>query len=192
MQSARKVSLSLLATSLLTAISNATAQQSHSPAPAAQVEPVSVTPQRTTATYASWVLECESQPGPPPQKVCDIAQGTQTQVQGRTIPVTRVALMRQVKNQPLKLVVQVPVSITFSTNVRVQTADSEPGINAPFARCSPSGCFADFDIKDEVLKKFRAASGNGKISFADSTGNEIAVPLSFSGFNQAVEALLKE
>jgi invasion protein IalB len=37
-------------------------------------------------------------------------------------------------------------------------------VAAPFARCVPSGCFADFEVKDDTLKKFRAGSGGGKLS----------------------------
>ena len=39
--------------------------------------------------------------------------------------------------------------------------------------------------KDDVLKKFRTASGAGKLSFADAGGHDVSVPLSFNGFNQA-------
>ena len=46
--------------------------------------------------------------------------------------------------------------------------------------------------KDDVLKKFRTASGAGKLSFADAGGHDVSVPLSFNGFNQAFDALLKE
>ena len=85
-----------------------------------------------------------------------------------------------------------PVNVTFATSVRIQTGDADAGITAPFARCVPNGCFADFDIKDETLKKLRAASGAGKMSFADATGHDVSVPLSFNGFSQAYEALAKE
>jgi invasion protein IalB len=79
-----------------------------------------------------------------------------------------------------------------STRVRVQTADADPGIAVPFARCAPAGCFAEFDIKDDVLEKLRAASCNGKVTYADVGGHDVVVPLSFSGFDQAFEALAKE
>ncbi len=82
------------------------------------------------------------------------------------------------------------VNASFSTNVRIQTGDAEAGIAAPFARCTPNGCFADFDIKDDVLKKFRTATGAGKLFFADAGGNDVSVPLSFNGFNQAFDTLL--
>ncbi len=137
-------------------------------------------------------MQCETHAGPPPQKICDMAQISQVQVQGRQNPFSRVAVAHPVKAQPVKLVVQVPVNVAFSTSVRIQTGDGDPGIAAPFARCLPAGCFADFDLKEETLKKFRAAFGAGKLSFADAGGHDITVPLSFNGFGQAFDALAKE
>jgi len=81
-----------------------------------------------------------------------------TQVQGRNLPFSRVAIAHPVKGQPVRLVVQVPVNISFGTNVKIQTGDADTGIAVSFVRCTPNGCFADFDIKDDVLKKFRAAT----------------------------------
>ncbi len=152
--------------------------------------PQSEGPQRTTATYGDWIVQCETAAEQPRQKVCDMAQSTQ--VQGKNLPFSRVALAHPVKGQPVRLTVQVPVNVSLGTNVHIQTGDADPGIVAPFARCIPNGCFADFDIKDDVLKKFRAASGAGKVSFAEAGGHEVSVPFSFNGFNQAFDALLKE
>ena len=147
-------------------------------------------PQSTTATYADWIVQCQMQAGPPAEKICDMAQVTQ--IQGRNIPFSRVAVAHPTKGQPIKLVVQVPVNVSFATSVRIQTSDSDSGVAAPFARCLPNGCFADFEIKDDTLKKFNSNVGIGKLSFADGGGHELTVPLSFNGFKQAFEALEKE
>jgi invasion protein IalB len=150
-------------------------------------------PQQTTATYTDWVVQCQTQAGPPPQKLCDMAQVTQvTQGQGKGAPFSRVAIAHPLKGQPVKLVVQVPTNASFATSVRIQTGDDDPGLTAPFARCLPIGCFADFDMKEETLRKFRAASGAGKLSFADAGGHDVAVPMSFNGFGQAYDALERE
>jgi invasion protein IalB len=149
-------------------------------------------PQSTTATYGDWVVQCQTQAGPPPQKLCDMAQVAQAQVQGRTVPFSRIGIARPAKGEPVRFIVQVPVNVSFATNVRIQTADADPGIVAPFARCLPSGCFAEFDLKEEMLRKFRAAAAGGKLTFADAGGHEISAPVSFSGFAQALDALLKE
>lgn len=147
-------------------------------------------PQQTTATYDDWVVQCQTQSGTPPEKLCEMAQVTQ--VQGKNIPFSRVIIVRPTKGQPIKLIVQVPVNASFSANVRIQTSTSDSGLAAPFARCAPVGCFADFEIKENILKKLRAASGAGKLSFADAGGHDVAVPLSFKGFDNAFDALAKD
>jgi invasion protein IalB len=38
----------------------------------------------------------------------------------------------------------------------------------------------------------RAASGAGKLSFADAAGHDVSVPISFNGFAQALDALVRE
>ena len=147
-------------------------------------------PQSTTATYADWVVQCETRAVPPPEKVCDMAQVTQ--LQGRNVPFSRVSIARQVRGQPIKLILQVPVNVSFATNVHIQIGDIDSGIAAPFARCLPAGCFAEFELKDDSLRKFRAASGAGKLSFADAGGHDVVVPLAFNGFVQAFDALARE
>lgn len=188
-----------LALALLAASSvNAWAQQpkpaapaAHSPGAAPAGQPVvSNEPQRTTASYGDWVLQCVANNSPPPDEVCDIAQVTQ--VQGKGVPFSRVAVAHPDKGQPVKLIVQVPVNVSFSTQVHIQTSDDDPGLIAPFTNCNPAGCFAEFDLRDDLLKKLYAATGVGKVSFADAGGHTVAVPLSFNGFAQAFDALSKK
>jgi invasion protein IalB len=163
-------------------------QPMRAPAPTApgQIE----LPQSTTATYGNWVVLCQTRAGPPVEKVCDMAQVTQQQ--GSGAPFSRVAIGRTAKGQAAKLIVQVPVNASFAANVRVQVGDGDAGIAAPFARCLPSGCFVDFELKDDVLKKFRASSAAGKLTFADAGGHDVEVPISFNGFAQAFDALARE
>ena len=120
----------------------------------------SESPQRTTATYDDWVVQCETRTGPPPEKICDMAQVTQ--VQGRNTPFSRVAVVHPVKGQPAKLIVQVPVNASFAAPVRIAAGESDAGIASPFARCVPAGCFSEIELHEDVLRKFRAASGAGK------------------------------
>lgn len=162
------------------------------PRPAPTTTPATDTPQQTTATYGDWVVQCVARPNGDPGEACDMAQVTQAQVQGKSVPFSRVAIGLAEKGQLPKLVVQVPVNVSFATNVHIQTADDDPGMIAPFANCSPNGCFAIFELKDELLKKLRTAASTGKVSFADSGAHDISVPLSFNGFAQAYDALAKK
>ena len=144
-------------------------------------------PQQTTATYGDWVVQCVVNTSPPSEPVCDMAQVTQ--VQGKNLPFSRVAVARPEKGQPVKLIVQVPVNASFATQVHIQTSEQDPGIVAPFASCNPNGCFAEFDLKEDILKKLRDATGVGKLSFADAGRHDVTVPISFNGFAPAFDAL---
>ncbi len=164
-----------------------------SPAPhAAQAQAVAMSqePQRTTAAYADWVVACVTVPGRAPPKFCSMVQATQ--LPGKNEPFSRVAVSYPGRGQPSKLIVQVPVNASFATQVHIQTADSDPGIVSSFSRCLPAGCFAEFELKDDVRKKFGAAHGAGRVSFADAGGHNIIIPLSFNGFTEAFDALAKE
>jgi invasion protein IalB len=149
-------------------------------------------PQQTSATYEDWVVNCQMRPGPPAQRVCEMQQVTQAQVQGASRPFSRVVIPRPDKGQPVKLVVQVPVNVAFRTEVRIVTGDADPGLSAPFAQCVPSGCFAEFELKDETIKRLGAIAAPGKLTFADAGGREVSVPISFKGFTQAYDALVKD
>jgi invasion protein IalB len=149
-----------------------------------------VAQQNTTATYGDWVLQCVNEEGPPPRKLCEIAQVTQ--VQGKNIPFSRVAVGALVKGQPVKLVVQLPVNILLRERVSIQLSDTDAAISAPFDHCLPTGCFAEFELKDDILKKFYESEGPGKVTFKDATGRDIAIPLSFKGLRSAYDALSKE
>lgn len=73
------------------------------PGPALQ-PPSSDEPQRTTATYGDWVVQCVTNANPPAVEVCDMAQVTQ--LQGKNIPFPRVGVAHPDKGQPVKLIVQ--------------------------------------------------------------------------------------
>jgi invasion protein IalB len=165
-------------------------------APAAQAAPVvqpgqaaqSNSPQRTTATYEDWIVQCEAQTGSTPTRICEMTQVTQ--FQGK--PFTRIAILRPIKDQARRIIVQVPVNASFSTHVRVQINEADQGLDSPFTRCTPNGCFAELELKDETLRKFRSATGPGKLSFADAAGQNVSVPVSVNGFSPAFDALVAE
>jgi invasion protein IalB len=160
------------------------------PVPQTTAAPSVQTPQRTTATYEAWVLRCDIQPGPPPQKACEIAQ--LAQVAGQPNPISRVAIGRPVNAEAVRLQIQLPVNVSFVVGVKVQTDDKDPGLLVPFRRCVPAGCFAEADLHEDSLKRFRASIEPGKMTFKDAGEHDTVIPLSFKGFDQAYEALLKQ
>jgi invasion protein IalB len=150
-------------------------------------------PQRTTATYEDWTIRCETQPAAPPQparKSCEMFQATQ--VQGQPQPVTQIAIGRAVKTEPFRLVMQVPVNLWLASGVKLVYDDKQPPLSGAFKRCLPIGCFADVDLADDMVKRLRSRTDPGRLEFKDATQRNVNIPVSFKGFSQAYDALLKE
>jgi invasion protein IalB len=147
------------------------------------------TPQQTTATYEDWIVRCETQAGLPPRKSCEMVQYTQVQGQG---VISQVAVGQPVKGQPIKLVIQVPNGIWLPTGVKLITGTQDSGLFATFKRCLPAGCFADVEVRDDAIKKFRAMSEPGQLQFKDGNLKDVSLPVSFKGFGTAFDALAKE
>jgi invasion protein IalB len=135
-------------------------------------------------------VRCEVVAGPPQQKNCDMEQ--LAQVQGQANPISRVAIPLPQKGEPPKLFIQLPINVSFTVQIKVTTNDKDAGITTPFRRCVPAGCFAEIELKDDLQKKFRGSTEAGKITFKDAADRDVAIPLSFKGFAQAFEALLKQ
>ena len=124
-----------------------------------------------------------------------MAQTTQDQ---RQQPVAVLALGRSAKGEPLRLVAQVPVNVQVTQAARLvldQPGKQEAPLTLGFRNCSPRGCFADLELRDEaVLRRLRSrpAEAAGRLEWRDATGAEASIPVSFRGFAPAYEALAKE
>lgn len=145
-------------------------------------------PQRTSATYDDWIVQCVIRSGPPQKKGCDMVQV----VRRKNKPVALVIMTKPVQGRPMELIVQLPVNVSLASGVRIQTAAADPGVRAPFVHCLPGGCVAMVALKQDTIERFRAAHGSGKMLFADAVGRTIAIPLSFKGFDEALSALERE
>jgi invasion protein IalB len=150
----------------------------------------STPPQQTTATYEDWIVRCETQPGPPPQKFCEMVQFTQ--VKGGGSVISQVAIGRPVKGQPVKLVIQLPIGVWLPTGIKLFTGAKDPGLLTTFKRCLPSACFTDAEINADTIRKFRTTAEAGQIQFKDGNQKDASLPVSFKGFGTAFDALQKE
>jgi invasion protein IalB len=110
-------------------------------------------PQQTTATYEDWIVRCETRPGSPPQKICEMVQFTH--VKGRTGVLTQIAVGRPVRGHPIKLVIQVPIGVWLPSGATLAPGGSNGNISATFKRCVPSACFAEVEIRDDTIRRLR-------------------------------------
>jgi invasion protein IalB len=147
-------------------------------------------PNQTAATYEDWIVRCETKPGPPVLKVCEMVQFTQ--LKGQQGVLTQIVLGKPVRGQPIKLVIQVPTSSWLPTGVKLLASEKDSGVHAEFKWCVPNGCIAQVDIKDDAVRRFRTTTEAGKLQFKDAAQRDISLPVSFKGFGTAYDALAKE
>ncbi|KFC63399.1 putative Invasion associated locus B family protein [Bosea sp. LC85] len=146
-------------------------------------------PDNTTATYGDWTHRCQQGVG---TRICEIVQTLE--VQGQRGPVALIALGRPVRNEPYKLVVQVPpnVSLGAKAGIRLALGEKDEGTLADFQRCLPGGCFAEVNVSDDLLKRWRGYGEAGQLRYQDGANRAVALPFSFKGFQAAVDALARE
>jgi invasion protein IalB len=142
------------------------------------------TPQRTTASYEDWVVRCETRGT---TKICEMAQAMQ--IQGQAQPITQIAIGQQSKGTPVKIVFQVPINVWLPAGAKLVVNEKDPGIFAAYDRCLPGTCLAEAELKEDQIKKLRGASENGKLQFKDGAQQDVVIPVSFKGFEQAYQAM---
>jgi invasion protein IalB len=169
---------------LAVASGNALAQ-----APAQPPAAAAPTPQRTTASYEDWTVRCETR-GTPAVKTCEMVQAVTTQ--GQASPVTQIAVGRSGPKEPVKVVFQLPVNIWIPGGVRLVYDAKAAPLAAGFKWCAPAGCFADLDLNNDMIKRLRGLTAQGRFEFKDAGQRDVAIPVSFKGFGQAFDALTKE
>lgn len=176
----------LVALALLPAVAAAQA-----PKPASKVlAPVAAKPDRTTANFGDWVLRCESV-GSPAKRVCETAQGMT--VQGQANPVAQVAIGVADAKGPRQITLAVPPNLAFAVKPQiVVTKAGVAPIDLTWQRCTPGACFASAPVADSVLAVWTAEVEPGRITFKDAADRDAALPLSFRGLPQALDALGKE
>ncbi len=158
--------------------------QATTPAPAANQV---AQPDNTTASYGDWVHRCQQGVG---ARICEIVQTLQ--VQGQQGPVALIALGRPIRSEPYKLVTQLPPNVTLASGVRLALGEKDEGVLATFQRCIPGGCFAEFAMTDEVMRRWRGHSEAGQVRYQDAGRRDVALPFSFRGFPAATDALMKD
>lgn len=157
--------------------------------PAPAPTPVTSEPASTSATYGDWVLRCQRVgEGSAARKVCEVAQTIRMPEQRD--PVAEVALGRLPVEKALHVTTLLPPNVSFPSSVMVAAADKAgASIDLQWRRCLTGGCFADGAAPDDLIKAWRSQTSAGKMTFKDAAGREIALPVSFRGLAQALDAL---
>ncbi len=156
--------------------------------PAQKSAPVSNAPEKTSATFADWLMRCDKTET---VRVCEVAQVMS--VQGQSNPIAQVAIGAAKSDQPKQLTLMLPANVYLPAKAVVSTAQTPPAkLELTWQRCTPGACFASAAIADDLIKSMSAQTEPGRIAFINAVGQEMALPLSFRGLSQALGALAKE
>ena len=153
--------------------------------------PVSADPSVTTAAFGDWTLRCEK---PAPDKAQHICEAVQTvQLQNQPAPIAQIAFGRSSNSDPVRLVVVLPVNVLFPSSVKMGVGDKDPeSLDLVWRRCLPVGCFAENATPDAAIRRWRGETAQGRISYKDAAGRDMALPISFRGMAQALDALARQ
>ena len=161
------------------------------PAKPAAAAAVGAEPASTSATYGDWVLRCQHVgEGDKAARLCEVAQTVQ--VQGQQGPIAQIAFGRIAAGDPLRFTAALPSNISLPGSVSIGLSDKDPSpLMLTWRRCLPGACIADGVPGPDVLKSYRTVTDSGRLAFKDAAGRDVAVPVSFRGLAQALDALTK-
>jgi invasion protein IalB len=162
------------------------------PAPPTPAPAVSADPASTTATFGDWIMRCQrlganAQPG----RFCEVAQVLA--VQGQTAPIAEIAVGRVDRNSKMRLTIALPPNILISAAPRADLgAKDDEGIVLDWRRCTRGSCFADAELNDAAVNRWRSQSGSGRLQFTNAAGQALILPFSLRGFSQALDAYARD
>jgi invasion protein IalB len=157
-----------------------------------QTKETSSSPERTTASFGDWVLRCE-RPNSASlvERPCEVTQ-TIT-IRGQQAPIAEIAFGHLAKDPVLRATLVLPVNVMIAVQPELLSQKGDPHpLKFTWQRCIPAGCFASAPSATEMIATVDDCKEPGSITFKDSTGKDIAIPLSFRGLQQALAALNKE
>jgi invasion protein IalB len=150
--------------------------------------PAPAEPSSTTATYGDWTVRCTQQQGGTgaPARSCEVVQGIQT-ANSRGL-LAQLALGRVRADDPLHLVVQLPLGVWLPNGVTFYPdPQGGSGITAPFTICS-QGCLANVALTPAMQGRLADAPGPGRIEFVDGARKTVVLPMSLNGLSSALQA----
>ena len=142
--------------------------------------------QRTLAIYGDWTVSCAIASGSKTTKSCGLVQVEKSN--GQASPASQIGIGRNAKTDPLKMSIEIRANAWIPTGVRLLTSAGAPAITAQFKWCISTRCLADADLSDADVKNLRVQEGHGKIVYKDASQAEVSIPVSFSGFGEALNA----
>jgi invasion protein IalB len=143
-------------------------------------------PQRTSATYGDWTLSCAITSNA--KKSCGLVQLARDKSAAVQIGIGRAAG----EDGKIVFTVQTVANVWLPDGVTLTLGADGPTISAFFEWCSAGRCLANNNLNEFDVEKLRAQKDPARLSYKNAAHAEITIPVSFVGFNDAMEALQKQ
>jgi invasion protein IalB len=139
--------------------------------------------------YGSWSLRCEAAHTEGAEPLCEISETIVTQ---SSKPIAKISVGRRHPGDPMNLVVILPTNVSFPSTVHIRTDKADKwGLELEWQRCIPGACVAATEMSPAAIAHWKALSSDGKIIFRDADGDEVGLPMSLRGFDEAFDAFNK-
>ena len=113
-------------------------------------------------------------------------------IEGQATLVSQIAIGHNTNAEPLKISFMTRANAWLLTGVKLITGDKLLAITATFKWCMSTRCLADTDLSDTDINRLRAQKEPGQIAYKVASQADVSIPVSFSGFGEAMDALQKK
>lgn len=146
-------------------------------------EPAPKAPDQSSDVYGDWTVRCAAREGVPPCEMMQVATNNTTREQ-----VMRISIAHAGQAQSLGVQMQVPLGVLLTGGVLVRVDDKQTVGNFQFTRCETTGCLIESVVTPETLAPFGTAQ-KGILAVLDRQGKALVLPLSFNGYQAAMDAM---
>ena len=158
-------------------------------------------PQRTTATYSDWLVQCRGYktPGATAVKkkkkvgsektICEMVQTFTFRRSGRQL--AKLAIGQLPGKTDIKAVVQTPLAVYLPDGVIMKAGEKgkEKEYKGKFVRCTKTSCFAEINLKKSDIKSIERAK-KAVMVFTNSSRRKLSLSVSLRGYGDAFKAAL--
>lgn len=132
--------------------------------------------------HGDWVVQCTKAADVPP---CEIAQAATSKSTGEQI--MRIAFAYRGSGERYAVQIRLPLGIRLSQPPLLRLDETTDLEGYGFTRCDAGGCYIERLLGTPEIATLRAAK-TGVLAVLGSDGKPMVLPLSFNGFDEALDA----
>ncbi len=90
------------------------------------------------------------------------------------------------------MTIALPPNVSLSSKVRVSVTDKDENpCEVEWKRCLPGACVAEGEVRDDLVRTWRAQTGGGQIHYPLASAQLLGLNFSFRGLAVALDNLAK-